>query len=88
MAKKVEVEEKFPVHESLKVLEGITVSKSADWWSAVLLIEGYRIHIATYLWHREGDRWKRKGKFMIRSQEQWKKTRDGIDKLIKKLKVK
>jgi len=31
--------EKLPVHESIKVLDSVTLSKNQDWWKAVTLQE-------------------------------------------------
>ncbi len=42
-------QEKFPISESLKVMEGITIYKTDKWWAAVTIIESFgRKQIATY----------------------------------------
>ena len=55
-------EEPFPVHETVKVLEGITISKSGKWWSAALLVESYgKKQVVLYLWNKDNDgKWKRR----------------------------
>ncbi|MFX0069404.1 MAG: hypothetical protein ACFE7A_05595, partial [Promethearchaeota archaeon] len=46
--------------------EGVTISKSAKWWSAALLIEAYgKRHVALYLWNKNTEgTWKRKQKIL------------------------
>ncbi|MEM2112079.1 MAG: hypothetical protein QXX08_09430 [Candidatus Bathyarchaeia archaeon] len=49
-------EEKFPISESLKVIQGITIYKTEKWWAAVTLVESFgRKQIATYLWSKKND---------------------------------
>lgn len=74
-------EEPFPVHESVKVLQGVTVSKSSKWWSAALIIESYgRRQIALYLWVKSAEgKWKRKEKFILPSKEIWEKLKTAVD---------
>lgn len=83
-------EEPFPVHESVKVLHGVTVSKSNRWWSAALLIESYgKRQIALYLWVKSNDgKWKRKEKFIIPSKENWEKLKAAVDEKLFSLYVK
>ena len=79
-------EEKFPVHESIKVLEGITIDKSSKWWSAIILSENRgRKQIATYLWTKRNDVWKRKQKFVVRNIKDWNKIKEAVEKLLPKL---
>jgi hypothetical protein len=79
-------EEKFPVSETLKVIEGITLSKSGKWWSAVVLLESFgRKQVAVYLWNKKGDQWKRRQKFLIISKDQWTRAKETIEKLIPNL---
>ena len=74
-------EEPFPVHETVKVLEGVTISKNDKWWSAALLIESYgRKQVALYLWNKSADgAWKRKQKFTIPSKDIWEKMKKTLD---------
>jgi len=74
-------EEPFPVHETVKVLEGVTINKSGKWWSAALLIESYgKRHVALYLWNKSADgTWKRKQKFTIVSKDNWEKLKKTLD---------
>jgi hypothetical protein len=74
-------EEPFPVHETVKVLEGITISKSGKWWSAALQVESYgKRQIALYLWNKGNDgKWKRREKFIIPSKDNWEKMKKAVD---------
>ena len=77
----MEKEEPFPVHETVKVLDGVTISKTGKWWSAALLVESYgRKQIALYLWNKdETGKWKRREKFIIPSKDMWEKTKKALD---------
>jgi hypothetical protein len=78
--------EKYPVSETLKILEGKTIYKTEKWWSAVLLLDSFgRKQIATYLWQKSGDQWKRRQKFVIQNNEEWGKIRTLIEELLPKL---
>jgi len=74
-------EEQFPVHETVKVLKGVTISKSINWWSAALMVESYgRKQLALYLWRKDANgKWKRKEKFIIPSKDNWEKMKKIID---------
>jgi len=79
-------EKKFPVSESIKVLEGTTLFKSDKWWGAVLLVESFgKKQIATYLWNKKGEEWKRRQKFVIRDKGQWLQIKEEIEKLMPQL---
>jgi len=68
--------EKLPVHEELQVVDYHTIRKSSVWWSAIVLFhDKYRRknRIGLYLWHRENSKWKRKHKYVINSEEEFKK---------------
>lgn len=79
-------DEPFPVSEKLTVIEGTTIFKSDDWWSAVLLLNSFgRIQIATYLWNRHEEKWKRRQKFVIQNKENWEKYKDAIESLLDKI---
>jgi hypothetical protein len=69
------------VHETVKVLEGITISKSDRWWSAALLVEAYgKRQIALYLWRKDDEgKWKRKEQIIIPSKDIWEKTKKALD---------
>ena len=74
-------EEPFPVHEAVKVLQGVTISKTINWWSAALMVESYgRKQLAFYLWRRDAEgKWKRKEKFIIPSKDNWDKLKEKVD---------
>jgi len=76
-------EEKFPVSEQLKIIEGTTVYKTDKWWSAVLVVESFgRKQIAVYLWNKKGDEWKRRQKFLVPSKDGWTKIKEAVEKYL------
>ena len=74
-------EEPFPVRETVKVLDGVTINKSINLWSTALTVESYgRKQLALYLWYRDSDgKWKTKEKFIIPSKEAWEKMKKALD---------
>ena len=79
-------EEKFPVSETLKVIEGINLYKTGKWWSAVVLVESFgRKQVAVYLWNKKVDQWKRRQKFVIHNEDEWMRIKETIEKLIPNL---
>ena len=78
-----EKEEEFPVHETVKVLDGETIYKTGKWWMAVLKIESFgRTNVAIYLWVKRGDKWKRQQKLTIGDLETWKEIKEKVDKML------
>ena len=74
--------EKVPVSEVITVLVQRTISKSGNWWSAVVKGEQFgKVKTFLYLWHKEEGKWKRKQKFTIPSLDNWNK----IDKIVREL---
>ncbi len=81
------IEEKFPVSESLNVIQGITIYKTGKWWLAVVLLETFgRKQIATYLWNNKNGVWKRRQKFMVQNETTWRQITEAVEKLLPKLK--
>jgi len=79
-------EEKFPVSESLKIVQGTTIYKTDKWWAAVTLVESFgRKQIATYLWNKKDNQWKRRQKFVIRKKDEWLQIKEAIEKLLPQL---
>jgi len=80
-------EDKLPISEELKVLQGITLYKSDKWWSAMALLDAFgRKQIAVYLWTKKDDQWKRKQKFVIHNKSEWTNIKENVEKLIEQLK--
>jgi len=76
-------EEKFPVSETLKVIEGTTVYKTDKWWSAVLVVESFgRKQITVYLWNKKEDEWKRRQKFLVSNKDEWTKIKGAVEKYL------
>jgi len=80
-------EEKFPISEKLSVLKAKTLYKTDKWWSAVALVDAFgKKQIATYLWLKKDDVWKRKQKFVVRSKKEWQDAKEVIEEMIEELK--
>ena len=78
-----EKEEKFPVHETVKVVDGKTIYKTEKWWLAVLKTESFgRSSVAIYLWVKRKDEWKRQQKLTLRDKDTWEKVKEAVDKFI------
>lgn len=78
--------EKVPIIAPLKVDRHKTINKRFGWWSAVVLLESYgRKQICFYLWQKRDDKWKRKQKFAIHSQEDWELVSDAVSGMIEEL---
>lgn len=79
-------EKKFPVSESVSVLEGKTLFKTDKWWAAVLLVQSFgRKQIATYLWNKKGEEWKRRQKLVIRDRGQWLQIKEAVESFLPQL---
>jgi len=79
-------DEKIPIAPPLKVLEHATINKKFGWWSAVVLLESWgRKQLCFYLWQKRADKWKRKQKYTIHSQERWRLISESIEELIDEL---
>jgi hypothetical protein len=73
----------FPVHDEIDVLNGETIYKTNDWWKAAILSDGYQgTEILIYLWHKDGSSWKRSQKYKVKSQDEWEKEKEIVDRLI------
>ena len=78
--------ESFPVHETVRVKQGITISKNPRLWYAVLLYELYGKHkIGIYLWINRNGQWKRKLKFVVGSRIQWDNIKEAVEQLLDRL---
>ena len=75
-------DEKFPVSETLKIIDGTTIYKTDKWWSAVVVVESFgRRQINLYLWNKKGDDWKRRQKFLVpNKKEQWTNLKEAVEK--------
>jgi hypothetical protein len=81
-----ESSEKLPISDFYKVIEYVTIFKSAKWWEAIVVYEASgKRSIGFYLWEKRNDAWKRKNKFSVRNLEEWDKLKAAIDQLAPKL---
>lgn len=80
------VTEDYPVHEQLKIVDGHTVYKNSSWWKAIVLLDGFRgLEVGVYLWKKTDEKWTRKQKYLIRSEEDWKQECEIIDDYTQRL---
>ena len=78
--------EPVPIIAPLKVIKHKTINKRFGWWSAVVLLESYgRKQVCFYLWQKRDEKWKRKQKFAIHSQEDWELISDAVADVIGEL---
>ena len=78
--------EELPISEFYKVVDHKTIFRSAKWWEAIVLIESFgKRFIAMYMWHFKDGKWKRKHKFDIRGEDEWKKVKNSVEQLLPKL---
>jgi hypothetical protein len=79
-------EERLPISEKLKVLEGATLYKTDKWWSAVALIDSFgRKQIALYVWLNKEGKWKRNQKYIIHNKSEWSQIKEAIEKFVPEL---
>jgi len=79
-------EGKVPISEKLKVLDSVTIYKTAKWWSAVVLVESFgRRQVAMYVWLNRNGRWRRNQKFTIHSRVEWAQVKEAVEKFISQL---
>jgi hypothetical protein len=79
-------ERKFPVHEVIKVIEGVNIYRTEKWWKAALLTESYgKRQVTVYQWLKRDEQWKRKQKMSITSKEEWGKIVEACADLVAKL---
>jgi len=79
-------EEPLPIVAPLKVLGHKTINKRFGWWSAVVLVDSWgRKQVCLYLWQKKGEKWARKQKFAIHSQEDWNAINEAIEEMVPEL---
>lgn len=78
----------YPVSDALRVVNAETIYRTDEWWKAFV---SYRykdgqnsdsVDRAVYLWHNDSEDWKRKQKYLVRSQETWATDREYIEELL------
>ena len=79
-------EEPIPIVPPLKVLGSKTINKRFGWWSAVVLVDSWgRKQICMYLWQKMGEKWARKQKFAVHSQEDWTVISESVEGMLSEL---
>ena len=79
-------EDKLPVHETIDVIEHITLYKTDEWWAAIALCESFgRRDISLYQWQKRQGKWKRQNKWRIKNQSEWLAIKNVVEQLISKL---
>ena len=74
-----------PVDDAVDVEGLVEVYRTDEWWRAVVRYRPPgrdRDRRALYLWHNDGERWRRKQKYVIDDREAWETDRDLIDGLL------
>lgn len=86
MERRIKSDEALPIIPPLKVLGHTTINKKFGWWSVVALVESWgRKQVCLYLWQKKGNRWARKQKFAIHSQEDWSIITDAVESMVSEL---
>jgi hypothetical protein len=85
--KEEQKEEAPPIAAPLKLIKFRTISKGVGWWSAVVMVEswGKRI-VSLYLWQKKDKEWRRKQKFTIRNEENWRSIASGVEAFLNEVK--
>ena len=79
-------DEPIPIVPPLKVLDHKTINKRFGWWSAVVLVDSWgRKQICMYLWQKKGEKWARKQKFAVHSQEDWSAISESVEGMLSEL---
>lgn len=79
-------DEAVPIVPPLKVLGHKTINKRFGWWSAVVLVDSWgRKQICMYLWQKKGNKWARKQKFAVHSQEDWVTISEAVEGMLSEL---
>ena len=79
-------ERKFPVSETIKVIEGVDLYKTEKWWCAIVLMEAFgKKQTGVYMWNKKADQWKRRQKFVIHNKDEWTRIKESVEKLIPSL---
>lgn len=78
----------YPLSDALRVVDGETIYRTDEWWKAFVSYQ-YKdaqdsdsVDRAVYLWHNDGEDWKRKQKYMVRSRETWNTDREYIEEFL------
>ncbi|MFC6720283.1 hypothetical protein [Halobacteriaceae bacterium SHR40] len=76
----------FPVSDYYNIDAGTTVSKSDDWWKAIVRIDqkgSYETEeVIVYLWQYQDDKWRRRQKYAIKDNDSWAEERDIISSML------
>lgn len=69
----------LPVNDELTVRKHETLYKSAKWWKAVAVTEGFnQTQVSVYLWKWDDDGWTRKQKLKITDADEWKRISETV----------
>ena len=82
-------DEMLPISEFYKIIDHVTIFKSAKWWEAVVVVESLgKRFIAMYMWQFKDGKWRRKHKFHIRGMDEWGKVKSSVEQLLPKIQEK
>jgi len=78
--------DEYPVSDYYGVVDGDTVFKSDSWWKAVLKIgekgDYETEEVMVYLWQKRDEGWKRRQKYTIKRESDWKDEVDAVETLL------
>ncbi|AWB28521.1 hypothetical protein [Halococcoides cellulosivorans] len=81
-----ETENEFPVSDYYHVDAGTTISKSDDWWKAIVRIDqkgSYETEeVVVYLWQNEDGQWFRRQKYAVKNWDSWDDERTAISSML------
>jgi|TARA_B100001964_G_scaffold72998_1_gene82730 hypothetical protein len=80
----------FPISDFYKehILDAVTISRSGNWWSAILLIadpKNSKPFLSFYQWQKTNDGWKKRSSFKIRHRKDVDRILDAIKKFSESL---
>lgn len=79
-------DERLPISEFYKIIDYVTIFKSAKWWEAVAVVESLgKRFIAMYMWQFKDGNWRRKHKFHIRGMDEWSKVKSSVEQFLPKI---
>jgi hypothetical protein len=76
----------FPVSDYYNIDAGTTVSKSDDWWKAIVRVDqkgSYETEeVIVYLWQYQDGKWRRRQKYAIKDNDSWNEEREMISSML------
>jgi len=81
-------ESSLPVSDYFTVGDAATVFKTEDWWKTVVRIDGKgdwtTREVVVYVWQADGEEWRRRQKYAIKSKSDWEEEAEIISNHLRK----